>query len=148
MKHGEPIVQQRVLLAPPSDVFAAWSDPASLRVWMCPADDIARASAEVDFRVGGAFRIVMHGKERDYTQTGEYLEIDSPRRLVFTWISDFVPPEEAKTKVTVTLEQVDGGRTKIVLVHDELPPTGTYDGHRNGWEAILRKLGESLASQE
>lgn len=148
MKQGEPIVQERVLSASPSDVFAAWTDPASLRVWMCPADDIARASAEVDFRVGGAFRIVMHGKEGDYTQTGEYLEIDSPRRLVFTWISDFVPTAEARTKVTVTLEPVDGGRTKIVLVHDQLPATGTYDGHRNGWAAILRKLGESLAGKE
>ena len=96
MNFRGPIVQERVLPAAPADVFAAWGDPESLRVWMCPAEGIEHASAEVDFRVGGAFTIVMHGEGQDYRQTGEYLEIDAPRRLVFTWISDFVPPNEAK----------------------------------------------------
>lgn len=145
MTYRDPIVQERVLPAPPEEVFAAWGDAESLQAWMCPAEDITRATAEVDFRVGGAFQIVMHGKEGDYRQTGEYLEIDAPRRLVFTWVSDFVPPDEAKTKVTVTFEAVADDQTKIVLVHEELPATGTYDGHENGWAAILRKLGEHFS---
>lgn len=144
MAYREPIIQERVLPAPPAEVFAAWGSPDSLRVWMCPADDIERASVDVDFRVGGAFKIVMHGREGDYGHTGEYLEIDTPRRLVFTWVSDFVPADEAKTRVTVTLDPVGDDQTKIVLVHEELPDTGTYDGHENGWGAILRKLGEHL----
>lgn len=144
MGFRDPIVQERVLSARPEDVFAAWGDAESLRVWMCPSDDMSAASAEVDFRVGGAFKIVMHGQERNYGHTGEYLEIDAPRRLVFTWVSDFVPPDEAKTKVTVTMEPQGEAQTKIVLVHEELPDTGTYDGHENGWATILRLLGEHL----
>ena len=139
----EPIVQERVIAAAPEVVFSAWSDPESLRVWMCPSPDISRASAEVDFRVGGSFRIVMHGKEGDYGQTGEYLEIDAPNRLVFTWVSDFVPPEEAKTRVTVTFEPVGSG-TRLVLTHDELPESDTYEGHRGGWATIIDKLGAHL----
>ena len=61
MSEGAPIVQERVLPAPPPIVFAAWSDAASLRQWMCPGE-IERAEAEVDFRVGGCFRVVIHGE--------------------------------------------------------------------------------------
>lgn len=144
MSHGEPIIQERLLPAPPADVFAAWGDPESLAVWMCPSDDMSPATVEVDFRVGGAFRIVMHGPERDYGHRGEYLEIVAPSRLVFTWVSDFVPPEEARTRVTVTLEPVGTDQTRIKLVHEELPATDTYAGHLEGWATILRKLGDRL----
>ena len=75
-----PIVQERVLPAGPEAVFAAWSDADSLRQWMVPGD-LERAEAEVDFRVGGRFRIVMHGAERDYVQHGEYLAIEDGKTL-------------------------------------------------------------------
>ena len=81
---------ERVFDAAPEEVFEAWGDAESLAAWMCPGSDMASATVEVDFRVGGRFRIVMHGSEQEFTQTGEYLEIDPPRRLAFTWVSDFI----------------------------------------------------------
>ncbi len=131
-----PIVQERDLRASPEAVFRAWSDPARLSGWLCPAEGMRPASVELDFRVGGAFRIVMHGAERDYGQTGVYLEIDPPKRLVFTWVSDFVPEAVAATRVTVSLEPAGSG-TRLRLVHDELPDSDTYDGHAAGWSRIL-----------
>jgi uncharacterized protein YndB with AHSA1/START domain len=133
-----PIVQERLIAAPPEAVFDAWGDAASLRRWMCPGDT-RRTEVELDFWVGGRFRIVMHG-EREFVQHGEYLEIDRPRRLVFTWISDFVSPDEARTRVTVTFAPAASGATLVRLVHDELPDTDTYDRHVQGWADILRKL--------
>ena len=138
-----PIVQERVLPAPPEEVFAAWHDPESLRRWMCPGDDMTAADVEVDFRIGGRYRIVMHG-DRDYAQHGEYLVIDPPRRLVFTWISEWMPEAEQRTRVELTLEATADGHTRLRLVHDELPPTNAYDGHVAGWGTILRKLDETL----
>jgi uncharacterized protein YndB with AHSA1/START domain len=142
---GAPIVQERVLEAEPEQVFAAWSDPESLAVWMCPGE-LTGATAEVDFRVGGRFRIVMHGRERDYAQHGEYLEIDPPKRLVLSWVSEWVPAGEAATRLTLTLEPEAGGRTRLVLVHDGLPPTDSYAGHPDGWSSILTKLASALAA--
>ena len=43
---------------------------------------MTRATATVDFRVGGRFRIVMHG-EKDYEHTGKYLVIEPDKKLVF-----------------------------------------------------------------
>lgn len=143
IRRRAPIVQERILPAAIEEVFAAWSDPESLRVWMCPGE-VRSADAEVDFRVGGSFRIVMHETGRDYVHHGEYLEIDPPRRLVFTWVSEFLPEDEAHTRVSVSLEPAGPGRTRLRLVHDELPDTGSYDGHESGWGDIVGHLSEHL----
>ncbi len=137
-----PIVQERVLPATPERVFAAWSEPESLRVWMCPGE-IARAEVEVDFRVGGRFRIVMFG-EREYAQHGEYLEIDPPKRLSFTWVSEWLPEDQAHTRVHVSLEPAGDGETRIRVVHEALPAGDTYDGHEQGWADIVHGLAEHL----
>lgn len=137
-----PIVQERVLPAPPEVVFAAWSNPESLRIWMCPGE-VARAEVEMDFRVGGRFRIVMFG-EREYAQHGEYLEIDPPKRLSFTWVSEWLPEDQAQTRVDVTLEPAGDGETRIRVVHEALPAGDSYDGHERGWADILRRLDEHL----
>jgi uncharacterized protein YndB with AHSA1/START domain len=145
MSRAHAIVQQRVLAASPEEVFAAWSDPESLRVWMCPGD-LRWAEAEVDFRVGGRFRIVMHG-DTPYAQHGEYLEIDPPKRLVFTWISEWISEAEAHTRVEVTLEPASDGGTRLQLVHDALPPGDAYAGHEEGWRSILEKLDQHLRTR-
>ena len=140
-----PIVQERVFDAAPEDVFAAWSEPDRLSDWMRPGPDMKEADVEIDFRVGGSFRIVMHGAEQDFVHHGEYLEIDRPRRLVLSWVSEWMPPGEEETRVTVELAPVDGGRTHLRLTHDRLPESNVYAGHRDGWQRILLLAGESLA---
>lgn len=143
-----PIVQERLLPASPQEVFDAWSDPEGLAVWMCPAPDMKRATVELDFRVGDSFTIAMHGAEQDYLHRGEYLEIDPPSRLVMTWESLWQPEGETRTRVEVTFEPVGAGETRIVLVHDELPDTGIYDGHEQGWQTILAKLEQHLQPED
>jgi uncharacterized protein YndB with AHSA1/START domain len=138
-----PIVQERILAATPEEVFAAWSDPAGLRVWMCPAADMTHASVELDFRVGGRFRIVMHGSG-DYAHHGEYLLIDPPHRLVFTWISEWMAPAVAATRVSVSIAPAGPDATRLTLVHEEIPDGDAYQGHPEGWATILGKLANHL----
>ncbi len=141
MSARDPIVQVRLLPAPPEEVFEAWRDPESLRQWMRPAEGMGDATVELDFRVGGRFEIVMHG-EQDYAQHGEYLEIDPPKRLVFRWVSEWMPEAERSTLVTVSLEPAADGQTRLRLVHEDL--TDAYDGHEQGWGRILDLLTRRL----
>jgi uncharacterized protein YndB with AHSA1/START domain len=143
MSARAPIVVERVIRAKPERVFAAFADPTSLARWMCPSDDMTHASVELDFRVGGRFRIVMHGAERDYAQHGEYLAIEPGRRIQMTWISEFLPEAERRTRVTVHFEP-EGDATRVRLVHDELPAGETYDGHVSGWARILSCLSDAI----
>src|SRR5215471_740500 len=112
------VVVRRVMAIPREEVFAAWLDPASLRLWMRPGD-VDRATVEVDPRVGGKFRIVMHHAGRDDAHWGEYLAIEPPSRLSFTWISEYT--DLHPTVVTVELLEKNGG-TEVVLTHRRLPP--------------------------
>lgn len=139
----DPIVVERLIAASVEDVFAAWSDAESLGAWMCPAETISHASVETDFRVGGQFSIVMHGQEGDFRQTGEYLEIDPPKRLSFTWVSPWAPDAEQDTRVTVSLDPAGEGKTKLRLVHEAI--TTWYDNHEQGWAMILARLDERMS---
>ena len=135
---------ERVLPASPEAVFAAWSDAESLATWMCPGN-VERATVESDFRVGGRFRIVMHGTEQDFHHHGEYRVIEPARRLVFTWVSEWMPEAERKTEVSVTFEAAGRDATRVRLHHYALPESESYAGHAQGWAEILTKLSGRIA---
>jgi uncharacterized protein YndB with AHSA1/START domain len=136
---GETLVVRRFIPVPRERVFAAWLDPTSLAQWMRPGA-ATDATAEVDPRVGGKFRIVMlHGRE-EFEHTGEYLSIQPPARLSFTWVSKAT--DHRQTEVTIDFLERPGG-TELVLTHRRLP-TMQVESHRSGWTDILPKLQEKL----
>ena len=136
---GVLVVRRRIPF-PREQVFAAWLDGASLAQWMRPSGTL-RATVEVDPRVGGKFRIVMH-MAQDYEHRGEYLAIEPPSLLSFTWISkatDLLP-------TVVTIEFLErGSGTELVLTHQRLPQA-SFESHRQGWTDVVRLLEEVLAS--
>jgi len=80
--------------------------------------------------------------------SGEFVEIDPPHRLVFTWgwTHDLaVPP--GTTSVVVTLYPEDGG-TRLVLRHHGLPDDGQRAHHRKGWELYLGRLGQRIRGSD
>jgi len=129
------VVVRRLMAVPRDEVFAAWLDPASLQRWMRPGN-VDHASVEVDPRVGGKFRIVMHHGSRRDEHWGEYLAIEPPSRLSFTWTSAYTDLQP--TVVTVEFLQRDAG-TEVVLTHRRLPRE-RRDSHRSGWGSIVGKL--------
>ena len=140
---GDVLVVRRVLPVERERVFAAWLDPASLATWMRPGDTTG-AIVEVDPRVGGRFRILMQNEQGGcgYEHQGEYLAIEPPSLLSFTWISSAT--DLRPTVVTVELHERDSG-TELVLTHRRLPPE-RVDAHRGGWTDIVRLLERELAA--
>jgi uncharacterized protein YndB with AHSA1/START domain len=140
---GEVLVVRRVLPVERERVFAAWLDPASLATWMRPGET-TRTLVELDPRVGGRFRIVMEREQGGcgYEHRGEYLAIEPPSLLSFTWIS--AATDLRPTVVTVELHERSGG-TELVLTHQRLPAE-RVDGHRQGWTDIVRLLETELVA--
>ena len=136
---GETLVVRRFIPVPRQRVFAAWLDSGSLAQWMRPRG-ITDARVEVDARVGGRFRIVMIQGREEFEHTGEYLLIDPPARLSFTWISQAT--DHRPTEVTVDFLEVSGG-TELVLTHRWLPAK-EVESHRSGWSDVLVNLPERL----
>lgn len=133
---------QRTINAPPERVFDAWLDAQALAKFMRGGPAMT-CDAVNDPRVGGRFLITMMDAKSVHPHTGEYLEIDRPRKLVFTWHSKSTAM--ASSTVTIELEPAAGGKTELTLTHVGLPEN-QVDGHSNGWTMILDLLGEVLKS--
>ena len=121
-------------------VFDAWIDPAGLAAWFLPGPSMGVA-AEIDARVGGKFQIIMKTPDNELVHEGEYLELDRPSRLVFTWISPGTQGEVSK--VTVNLTKISNG-TRLDLTHEGLPTAESIENHTNGWGQILGKLADAV----
>ena len=50
---------KRTLAAPREKVFSAFTDPEAIKKWWGPSEGFEIPSAEIDLRVGGAYRIGM-----------------------------------------------------------------------------------------
>lgn len=95
---------------------------------------------EIDARVGGSFVFVDRRDDEDIEHVGRYLEIDRPRRLVFTFA---VPKFSAQsTRVTIDIVALEAG-CALPLTHEGvLPDYATRT--QAGWTGILDKLAEIL----
>ena len=86
------------IAARPETVFPYFVDPARITRWM-------GRTAELDPRPGGRFRIDYNGED---IASGEYLEVDPPRRVVFTWgweaPGDPLPPGGSTVAMELTAE--------------------------------------------
>ena len=142
MIDAQAIEIHRRLPAPIDEVFRWWTDPSLLEEWMTP---IGTVEAEVDLRVGGLLRIVMKGDGRVIEHTGQYLEIDPPRRLVFTWVSPYTG--SVPSVITIELQAAGDELTDLHLIHSRLPDEAAH-WHRGGWDAMLDRLGSRLHEKE
>src|SRR5688500_5098965 len=78
------LVITRILDAPRSLVWAAWTDPQQVARWWGP-HGMTTPVCEMDLRTGGIFRTVMRDANCvEYPNVGVFLEIRERHRLVFT----------------------------------------------------------------
>ena len=130
--------------AAPEQVFDAWLDPARAGRWLfaAPAGEMVRV--EIDARVGGRFLFADRRDGEDVEHVGEYLEIDRPRRLVFTFAVPKYSP--VVTRVTVEIAPSADGGCVLTLTHEGVLPD--YASRtEGGWTMILDGLAASLASE-
>lgn len=119
------------IAAQPETVFPYFTDPGRYVQWM-------GRDATLQPVPGGAYRVYM---QDGVEAVGEFVEIDPPRRVVFTWgwtHDPAVPPGTTRVVITLHAEQ-DG--TRVVLRHHDLPDDGQRDHHGKGWEVYLSRLG-------
>jgi uncharacterized protein YndB with AHSA1/START domain len=140
-----PIVQiRRRVPASAEQIFDLWTKPDLMVRWMSPFPGAVDCKASCDLRPGGAFSLVMSSPEANREVTGTYVQIDRPRKLVFTWVGPLT--NNVNTLVTVELNAC-GDETDLVLTHERLPTSAIVEGHTRGWDHILDHLADAVAKK-
>jgi len=131
----ETVTREVRIAARPETIFQFFVDPAKMVRWK-------GRMASLDARVGGEYRVDINGRD---IAVGEYLEIDPPRRVVFTWgwMGEGHPVPPGSSRVEITLTQ-DGDETIVRLVHSDLP-AGAGKSHSEGWDHYLPRLAVAAA---
>jgi uncharacterized protein YndB with AHSA1/START domain len=149
--YGEGTVTiTRVFDAPRELVWRAWTDPKMLARWFGPRG-FTSSVLELDVRVGGNLRIVMHVPDgNDYPMKGVFREVTPPERLLFSNIAiDKDGNHLLEGETTVTLGE-EGGKTTMRLTSRAvgLVPISIQmlAGMEAGWTQSIDKMGESLES--
>src|SRR5260370_41390321 len=137
---NDKLVIRKLIPASREEVFDAWGDPAGMREWMCPGDVIS-AEAQIDFRQGGSYRILMKSPKQDHDHTGQYLAGERPSKLSFTWDTKGV--DIAETLVIVELKDC-GGKTELTLTHERFPSAELLARYQGGRSRIADLLAEHL----
>ena len=116
--------------ASPETVWEFLVDPDKLMRWK-------GINADLDPRPGGVYRCeVIPG----HTARGEFVELDAPHRLVFTWGWDGqegVPPGSSTIEIELA---TDGEGTSLRFVHKDLPSAEAVASHAHGWDHYLPRL--------
>jgi uncharacterized protein YndB with AHSA1/START domain len=127
----ETAVYERTIAidASPETVWEFFVDPQKLIRWM-------GMDAELDPRAGGIYRCnVIPGHEAG----GEFVEVDKPNRVVFTWGWDgnqSLPPGSSTVEVELVPE---GSGTSLRFVHRDLTAEQAAS-HATGWDHYLERL--------
>ncbi|MBD1382599.1 SRPBCC family protein [Metabacillus arenae] len=142
----------RIFDVAPKRVFDAWLNPEMMRKWLFTLEGTNKA-AHSNPQVGGTWEIIDHREDKDYRAIGEYLEIDPPKKLVFT----FKMPQfsELEDTITVELKELKQGcemtfTQNIIVPHEENwtksdieKALGEYhDGSEHGWNLMFMGLKE------
>ena len=128
------VEREIAIAASPETVWQFLVDPEKAVRWMGEA-------CSFHARPGGEYRCdVIPG----HTASGEFVEVDPPHRLVFTW--GWEPGKDGPSPVppgssTIEIElEPSGGGTTLRFTHRDLPNAESADSHAHGWDHYLERL--------
>lgn len=123
-------------------VYDAFLDPekAARFLFATPTGHVVRC--DIDARVGGAFSIVDRRNGEDVAHVGRYLELDRPRRIVFTFLVEKYSNQSSR--VTIDIRPLPHG-CELTLSQDIPAEFAAFEVRtRSGWTAILDVAAELL----
>jgi uncharacterized protein YndB with AHSA1/START domain len=146
--HERFVLQQaRVFAAPVDRVFGLLTDSSALATWWGP-HGFSTPEVRIDLRVGGSYRFTMQPPEGEaFHLSGEFLEIQAPSALSFTFRWDEPVPDDRETVVDLSLDSL-GERTRVTMTQTGFATSERLELHRDGWADSFDKLDALLEAEE
>ncbi len=136
----------RVIKAPRSVIWSAWTDPRSFEQWWIPAPARCKV-VEMDLRPGGSFVTQMSEGGGDFVPhlSGCFLAVDHLERIVFTnsLVGGWRPAEQPFMTAIITLEDHPMGTNYVAhVMHKDNADRNKHDemGFHDGWGTVAGQL--------
>lgn len=124
-------------------VFGMLTEPKELAKWWGP-HGFTTPDIHIDLRAGGSLRFTMQPPDGEaFHLSGEFVEVQQPSRLRFTFRWDEPVPDDRETVVELSLVSLDG-RTTLTLTQGEFATEERLELHRSGWADSFEKLDAVL----
>jgi uncharacterized protein YndB with AHSA1/START domain len=122
------------------------TESSELEKWWGPHGFVI-PSADVNLVEGGRYRFRMAPPDGEpFHLSGEFLEIDPPWRLVYTFRWEEPTPDDRETVVDLSLQTADDG-TRLALSQGPFLTEERLELHRGGWTDSFEKLRSVLESR-
>ena len=129
--------------APRERIFTALTDPADLVKWWGPSG-FTTPEIELDLSVGGGYRFGMQPPDGElFHLAGEFLEIDPPNRLAYTFRWEEPDPDDRETVVGLSLEAA-AAVTRLSLSQGTFATEARWALHQSGWKDSFERLSELI----
>jgi uncharacterized protein YndB with AHSA1/START domain len=136
-RYSATLVVRRMIHAAPEKLFAAWTEPGRLVHWWGP-EGVSCPAAEIDLRVGGAYRIANRFPDGTLVWiAGVFETVEPPRRLIYTW--RLGSQSKPAKRVTVCFEPHNGS-TEVIVTHERIEDAAARARHEHGWNGCLDGL--------
>jgi uncharacterized protein YndB with AHSA1/START domain len=140
---GDAIIQRIAIKAPAERIFKALTDPRELLKWWAAEGKFHATHVESDLRSGGKWMMRVKGSGgTEITVAGEYLTIEAPRLLIYTWIRE---EDSVETHVRWDLEEREGV-THVCVTHSGLT-SESLRVRNSGWPLIVGLLQTYVQDQ-
>jgi uncharacterized protein YndB with AHSA1/START domain len=144
------VVVKRRFAAPPEDVYRAHIEPELIQQWMLGPDGWSMPVCINDARPGGKLRYEWtDGKGGGFHLTGEFIELDPPRRIVHVermHLPDPTPDNRVETTFTAA------GDGTLLVMRMQVPDAATRKamldtGMADGMEVSYARLEDRLQAR-
>lgn len=152
------LTMARRFQASPTDVYKAWTNPDLMKKWLFTTES-TNQMARNEFQTGGRWEIVDRRSGEEFRATGEYLEIDPPHRLIFSF--EMPQYNDLQDRIIVWVSPVQDAcemtfKQEIVIPHEE---GWTEDDLQNamkefsgaseeGWDRMFENLKQLVETGE
>ena len=131
---------------PAGKVFDAWLNPEIARHWLFATPDGVMQKVEMNPVIGGSYVVVERRAEGDAEHFGQYIRINRPSLLEFTFSVDRTSKDSGR--VLIELTPVEKG-CKVILTHEMDARWVEYvDRTKTGWESLLEGLNRTLEKMD
>ena len=117
------------------DLICQWFGPKSMTL----------VEVKNDLTIGGAYTIeLLKPNGMAFSIEGEYIEIDEPNKVVFTFTYKGIPNTPPASIVEITIERVDTNISNLSLIQKfDIVPTD-MPSRSSAWQNMFAKLKEKI----